>query len=90
MVADFQRSLPVSSERVDSFCSKAVHEMPLQKFVQNERIVRPIREVNLLLKQVRDRESPGKCLHRGKNPTSVQLQNVTVGNVLSAVAFRCD
>lgn len=60
MVDDFQRSLPVSSERVDSFCSKAVHEMPLQKSVQNERIVRPIREVNLLLKQVRDRESPGK------------------------------
>lgn len=63
--------------------------MPLQKFVQNERIVRPIREVNLLLNQVRDCESPGKCLHCGKNPTNV-LQNVTVGTVLSAVAFRCD
>ena len=73
---------------MDSFCSKAVHEMPLQKFVQNERIVRPIREVNLLLKIV----SPSKCicLHCGRNPTSVQIQNVTVGTVLSAVAFRCD
>lgn len=89
MVADFQRSLSVSGKRVDSFCSKAVHEMPLQKFVQNERIVRPIREVNLLLKIVRVLANC-ICLHCGRNPTSVQIQNVTVGTVLSAVAFRCD